>query len=57
MATKLTRSHEEATLERFQRDPQLAAEYLAVISREGNNEELLQAKQLLEKLACQSKLI
>ena len=57
MATNLTRSHEEATLERFQRDPQLAAEYLAVISREGNYEELLQAQQLLEKLACQSKLV
>lgn len=55
MALTLTRSHEEATIERFQRDPQLAAEYFAVISREGNNEELLQAKQLLEKLTSQLK--
>jgi hypothetical protein len=55
MALTLTRSHEEATIERFQRDPQLAAEYFAVISREGNNEELLQAKQLLEKLSSQLK--
>lgn len=37
MAPTLTRSHEEATSERFQRDPQLAAEYFATISREGNN--------------------
>lgn len=28
MASKLTRPHEEATIERFRRDPELAAEYL-----------------------------
>jgi hypothetical protein len=29
MITGLTRSHESATVERFQRDPDFAAEYLA----------------------------
>jgi hypothetical protein len=50
MTLPLTRSHKDATIERFRRDPQLAAEYFAVISREGSTEELLQAKRLLESL-------
>jgi DNA-binding phage protein len=45
MNSKLTRSHEEATIERFQKDPDLAAEYLDAILKDGDEGELLQALQ------------
>ena len=35
------RSHEEATIESFRKDPQFAAEYLNAILEDGDQEELL----------------
>jgi probable addiction module antidote protein len=49
MNSKLTRSHEDATIERFQKDPELAAEYLDAILKDGDEGELLQALQRLSK--------
>lgn len=49
MASKLTRSHEDATIERFQKDPELGAEYLDAILKDGDEGELLQALQRLSK--------
>lgn len=49
MTDKLTRSHEDATIERFQRDPELAAEYLDAILQDGDDGEWLQALQRLAK--------
>jgi probable addiction module antidote protein len=49
MTDKLTRSHEEATIERFQQDPGLAADYLDAILQDGDEGELLQALQRLAK--------
>jgi DNA-binding phage protein len=49
MIDKLSRSHEDATLERFQRDPDLAAEYLAAVLPDGDEGELLHALQRLTK--------
>jgi probable addiction module antidote protein len=49
MTSKLTRSHEEATIERFRRDPPFAAEYLDAILKDGDEGELLQALQRLSK--------
>lgn len=49
MTSKLTRSHEDATIERFQKDPVLAAEYLDAIFQDGDEGELLQALQRLSK--------
>lgn len=48
-APRLTRSHEEATLERLQQDPGLAAEYLDAILQDGDEGELLEALQRLAK--------
>jgi len=49
MTDKLTRSHEAATIERFQKDQDLAAEYLAVILNDGDERELLHAQRLVAK--------
>jgi probable addiction module antidote protein len=49
MTSKLTRSHEDATIERFQKDPALAAAYLDAILQDGDEGELLQALQRLSK--------
>jgi probable addiction module antidote protein len=49
MTDKLTRSHEEATIERFQQDPVLAADYLDAILQDGDEAELLQALQRFAK--------
>lgn len=49
MTSKLTRSHEEATIERFRKDPELAAEYLDAILKDGDEAELLQALQRFSK--------
>ena len=49
MNSKLTRSHEDATIERFQKDPDLAAEYLDAILKDGDESELLQALQRMSK--------
>jgi probable addiction module antidote protein len=49
MITKLKRSHEDATIELFRRDPALAAEYLEAILRDGNEGELLHALLRLAK--------
>jgi DNA-binding phage protein len=45
----LTRSHEEATIERFQKDPELASEFLAAILIDGDKDELLYARTLVAK--------
>jgi DNA-binding phage protein len=49
MINSTTRSHEDATLERFQRDPDLAAEYLAAILIDGDELELAHALNRIEK--------
>jgi probable addiction module antidote protein len=49
MNSKLTRSHEDATIERFQKDPDFAAEYLDAILKDGDEGELLQALQRMSK--------
>ena len=49
MNSKLTRSHEDATIERFQKDPELAAEYLESILKDGDEGELPQALQRMSK--------
>lgn len=45
----LTRSHEEGTIERFQKDPELASEFLAAILIDGDKDELLYARTLVAK--------
>ncbi len=49
MTDKLTRSHEDATIERFQNDPGFSAEYLATILEEGDNAEIQHTKRLFAK--------
>jgi probable addiction module antidote protein len=49
MTNKLTRSHEDATIERFRCDPDLAAEYLDAILKDGDESELLHALQRFAK--------
>jgi len=49
MTSKLTRSHEEATIGRFRKDPECAAEYLDAILKDGDEAELLQALQRFSK--------
>ena len=49
MSTKPYRSHEEATIERFRRDPELAATYLDAILEDGDEGELLYALQQFAK--------
>lgn len=45
----LTRSHEDATTERFQKDPELASEFLAAILIDGDKDESLYARALVAK--------
>jgi DNA-binding phage protein len=47
--SNLTRSHGEATIERFQKDPELASEFLAAILTDGDQAELQHARQLVAK--------
>ena len=49
MTIPLSCSHEEATIERFQRDPHLASEYLATVLENGDEVELLQTSQRIAK--------
>lgn len=44
-----SRSHEEATIEGFRRDPQFAAEYLNTILEEGDQQELMTALRYMAK--------
>ncbi len=50
MSNNLTRSHEEATIERFQKDPDLASAFLAAILKDGDQAELQHARQLIAKV-------
>ena len=50
MTDKLTRSHEDATIERFRNDLNFAAEYLASIRNDGDKDELQHAQRLLAKV-------
>jgi probable addiction module antidote protein len=43
------RSHEEATVENFRKDPAFAAEYLNSILEDGNQEELMLALRRMSK--------
>ena len=47
MKTPLHRSHDEATINSFQKDPQFAAEYLNAILEDGDQQELLTALRYL----------
>ena len=49
MNIPLTRSHEEATIERFRRDPDLAAQYLEAVLKDSDQNEVMQARTLLAK--------
>jgi len=49
MTSQLTRSHDEATIERFRKDPEFAIEYLDAILEEGNDAELLQTLRRFSK--------
>lgn len=49
MSIKPYRSHEEATIERFRQDPELAATYLDAILEDGDEGELLYALQQMAK--------
>lgn len=49
MIKRSSLSHEEATIERFQRDPHLASEYLATVLKDGDEAELLQTLQQIAK--------
>lgn len=49
MSNNLTRSHEETTIERFQKDPDLASKFLAAILKDGDQAELQHARQLVAK--------
>ena len=44
-----SRSHEQATIESFRRDPQFAAEYLNAILEDGDQEELMTALRYMAK--------
>ena len=61
--TRPSRSHEEATVESFRKDPVFAAEYLNSILEDGDQEELMLALRRMskafggiQKLADQAKL-
>jgi len=56
MNSKLTRSHEGAAIERFQKDPGLASDFLAAILKDGDQAELLHARQLIAKAFPDSRL-
>jgi probable addiction module antidote protein len=47
--TKLSRSHEEATIESFRKDPMFAAEFLNAVLEDGNQEELMLALRRMSK--------
>jgi len=47
MKTPLHRSHDEATINSFRKDPQFAAEYLNAILEDGDQQELLTALRYL----------
>jgi len=47
MRTPRHRSHEEATIESFQKDPQFAEDYLNAILEDGDEQELLTALRYL----------
>ena len=47
MKTPLHRSHDEATINSFRKDPQFAAEYLNAIVEDGDQQELLTALRYL----------
>ena len=49
MNIPLTRSHEEATIERFRRDPDLVAQYLEAVLKDNDQNKVLQARTLLAK--------
>ena len=49
MSAKLTRTHEDATIERFRNHPDLAAEYLDAVLKDGDEGELLQALNRMSK--------
>jgi hypothetical protein len=49
LSNNLTRSHGEATIERFQKDTDLASEFLAAIVKDGDQAELQHAQQLVAK--------
>ena len=44
-----SRSHEEATIESFRKDPSFAAEYLNAVLEDGDQEELLLALRRMSK--------
>ena len=44
-----SRSHEEATVESFRKDPQFAAEYLNAVLEDGEQEEVLSALRRMAK--------
>lgn len=50
MTDKMTRPHEDATIERFRLDPDLAADYLNAVVQDGDEGELLQVLQRLAKV-------
>lgn len=50
-----SRSHEDATVESFRRDPALAAEYLNSILEDGDQEELMLALRRWLKLLAASR--
>ena len=61
--SKVSRSHEEATVESFRKDPVFAAEYLNSILKDGDQEELMLALRRMSKafggvqtLAAEAKL-
>jgi probable addiction module antidote protein len=47
MSAKPYRSHEEATVESFRKDPKFAAEYLNAVLEDGDQQELLVALRYL----------
>ena len=50
MTKKPYRSHQEATIESFRRDPQFAAAYLNAILADGDQDELLTALRYMAAL-------
>ncbi|HXQ21566.1 MAG TPA: addiction module antidote protein [Candidatus Acidoferrales bacterium] len=49
MNARTSRSHDEATVESFRKDPEFAAAYLDAILEDGDEGELLQALQRIAK--------
>jgi probable addiction module antidote protein len=48
-AKSASRSHEEATIESFRKDPAFAAEYLSAVLEDGDQEELMLALRRMSK--------